>query len=202
MPIEWTTFADEQAVQFETAPLNSDLTVAGQGHVDLWMLPGSDDTSVQATLTEIRADGTEVRVQSGWHRPQHRVEDPTRSDELRVDYTFAPEDRSPLAVGEPVHFRLPFMPLAHRFRAGTRIRVSVSTPGRDTPLWCFDNPITPGAIHTVRVGGEQASSLVLPVWDDPDHVLDEAHVEPPGADALRGQPARPALPIRNVPADS
>ena len=66
----------------------------------------------------------------------------------------------------------------------------------------FDNPITPGAIHTVRVGGEQASSLVLPVWDDPDHVLDEAHVEPPGADALRGQPARPALPIRNVPADS
>ena len=202
VPIEWTTFADEQAVQFETAPLDSDLTVAGQGHVDLWMLPGSDDTSVQATLTEIRADGTEVRVQSGWHRPQHRVEDPTRSDELRVDYTFAPEDRSPLAVGEPVHFRLPFMPLAHRFRAGTRIRVSVSTPGRDTPLWCFDNPITPGAIHTVRVGGEQASSLVLPVWDDPDHVLDEAHVEPPGADALRGQPARPALPIRNVPADS
>ena len=198
VPVEWTWFDDDHVVRFETAPLADTLTVAGQGHVDLWLRPGTDDTSVQASLTEIRPDGMEVRVQSGWHRPVHRVEDPSRSDDLRVDYTFTPDDRRPLVPGELIHFRLPFMPLAHVFRAGSRIRVALSTPGRDTPLWCFDNPIVAGAAHDVGVGGDAASSLVLPVWSDPGHVLDAEHEEHPPADALRGQPARPARPIRNT----
>lgn len=196
VPIEWTWFEDDRTVRFETAPLGSSLTIAGQGHVDLWLRPGTTDTSVQVTLTEIRPDGHEVRLQSGWHRPVHRKEDPTRSDDLRVDYSFTPEDRVDLTVGEWIRFRVPFMPLAHVVRAGSKLRVAVSTPGRDTPLWCFENPVVEGATHAVGLGGERASSLVLPIWSDDEHLLD--HAELPAADALRGQPARAARPIRNV----
>ncbi|MCC5950749.1 MAG: CocE/NonD family hydrolase [Acidimicrobiia bacterium] len=195
VPIEWTYFDDDATVGYETAPLESPVAVMGQGHVDLWLRPGTDDTSVQATLTEIRPDGIEVRVQCGWHRPVHRHEDVHRSDDLRVDYTFVAEHREPLVPGEWVRFRLPLMPVAHVFRRGSRLRLTVSTPGRDMPFWCFENPVVEGADHAVGLGGDHASSLVLPIWGDLEHPVDH-----PPADALRGQPARPARPIVNHPA--
>ena len=194
VPIDWTHFSDEHRVAYETEPLREALVVAGSGHVELWLAPGTDDTAVQATLTEIRPDGLEQRVQSGWHRPVHRKEDPDRSDVLRVDYTFAPEDRDPLVPGQWIRVRVPIYPFAHLFREGSRVRVTVSTPGRDHPFWCFDNPVQPGASHLVGRGGEHPSSLVLPVWPvTPDH--DPEH---PAADAHRGQPSRPARPITNT----
>lgn len=195
VPIDWTRFADECTAAYETAPLAEPLTVMGQGHVDLWLCPGTVDTSVQATLTEVRPDGHELRVQSGWHRPVHREEDPERSDHLRVDYTFAPEHRAALVPGEWVRFRIPFMPVAHVFRAGSRVRLALSTPGRDQPFWCFDNPVEAGAAHLVGRGGAHASALVLPAWSGVDHPEDL-----PAADAVRGQPARPALTLRNIDA--
>ena len=97
VPITWTRFADEHRVAYETEPLDQPLVIAGAGHVDLWLAPGTEDTAVQVTLTEIRPDGMEQRIQSGWHRPVHRCEDPAHSDELRVDYTFTLDDRR--AVG-------------------------------------------------------------------------------------------------------
>ena len=194
VPIDWTRFSSEHRVAYETAALEEPIVVAGFGHVELWMAPATTDTAVQVTLTEIRPDSLEQRVQSGWHRPVHRREDPERSDELHVDYTFAPEDREPLVPGEWIRFRVPIYPFAHLFRAGSRLRVAVSSPGRDHPFWCFDNPMVPGAAHEVGRGGAHASSLVLPLWPvDLDH--DPVH---PHADAHRGQPSRPAEPIHNT----
>ena len=196
VPIAWSRFDDDHRAAYETEPLPEPLVISGSGHVDLWLEPGTDDTAVQVTLTEIRADGLEQRVQSGWHRPVHRAEDPAQSDELRVDYTFTAADRAPLSPGEWIRFRVPFAPVTHLFRAGSRLRVSVSTPGRDHPFWCFDNPVRDGAQHLVGRGGAHASSLVLPRW--PVHLAHDA--DHPGPDAHRGQPCRPAIAIRNTTA--
>jgi predicted acyl esterase len=196
VPITWTRFADDHRVAYETAPLDEPLVISGTGHVELWLAPGTEDTAVQVTLTEIRPDGNEQRVQSGWHRPVHRIEDPLHSDELRVDYTFTEDDRSPLTPGEWLRCRVPIAPVTHLFRAGSRLRVAVSTPGRDHPFWCFDNPVQPGAAHLVGRGGEHPSALLLPVW--PVHLAHEA--EHPAPDAHRGQPCRPTSPIRNTSA--
>ncbi len=187
VPIAWTHFAEEHRVRMESEPLPEAITIAGSGHVDLWLLPGTEDTAVQATLTELRADGFEQRVQCGWHRPVHREEDPAHSDDLRVDYTFVPEHRVPLVPGEWVRFRLPIYPFAHVFRAGSRLRLTLSTPGRDHPFWCFDNPVEAGAVHGIGWGGDHPSALVLPVW--PEGVEHPPDYPPPGS--LRGQPARP-----------
>jgi len=188
LSFEWTRFAPEHQVVYLSEPLEAPRVVAGAGHVGLWLRPGTGDTAVQATLTEVRDDGVEVRVQCGWHRPVHRVED-DRSDDLRVDYTFAAEDRRTLRPGEWIRFRLPLHPFAHVFRAGSRIRVQLSTPGRDHPFWCFENPVVPGAAHDVGRGGEHLSALVLPLWDGVE--LDHPDEHPP-AGSLRGQPTRPA----------
>jgi predicted acyl esterase len=193
VPITWTTFDDDHRAAYETAPLDEPVTITGAGHLDLWLRPGSVDTSVQVTITEIRPDGFEQRVQSGWHRLHHRVEDPAHSDELRVDYTYTPEDIEPLVPGEWVHARVAIYPVTHLFRAGSRIRIAISTPGRDHPFWYFDAPVTEGAEHAVGHGGVRASSLVLPVWQlDVDHPADL-----PAPGSLRGQPVRTATPIHN-----
>ncbi len=194
VPIRWTRFDDACTAAYETEPLEAPLVLAGSGHVDLWLKPGTSDTAVQATLTEVRPDGHEVRLQCGWHRPVHRVEDQASADDLRVDYTFAPEDRRALVPGEWLHFRLPVYPVTALVRTGSRLRLTLSTPGRDHPFWCFENPVVEGATHQVGRGGDHASALVLPVWD----VTIEHPDDLPPAGALRGQPAREALPITNT----
>ncbi|CAB5028222.1 unannotated protein [freshwater metagenome] len=192
--IDWTRFADSHRVAYQTAPLTESVLIAGSGHVDLWMCAGSADTAVQVTLTEVRPDGMEQRLQCGWHRPIHAVEDPDHSDELRVDYTFLESDREELVSGEWKRFRIPIHPIAHLLRAGSCLRVAVSTPGRDHPFWCFENPVVEGATHLVGRSEDHPSSLVLPVWSlDLDHPDDY-----PPAGSLRGQPSRPAEAIRNV----
>ena len=190
LAFDWTRFAPEHHVEYLSPPFDAHQAFAGAGHVELWMRPGTDDTAVQATLSEVRDDGVEVRLQCGWHRPVHRVED-DRSDELRVDHTFAADDRQPLVPGEWIRFRLPLHPFAHVVRAGSRIRLQLSTPGRDHPFWCFENPVVAGAVHEIGRGGDHASALVLPAWDDVELDLPEDH--PPAA-ALRGQPSRPYVP--------
>jgi hypothetical protein len=90
---------------------------------------------------------------------------------------------------------VPIYPVTHLFRAGSRIRATVSTPGRDHPFWYFDAPVTEGAEHAVGRGGARASSLVLPVWQlDVEHPADL-----PAPGSLRGQPVRPLTPIANRP---
>jgi len=187
VPITWTRFAEEHRAVFDSEPLSEPLLGAGAGHLDLWLRPGTPDTAVQVTLCELRADGWEQRVQCGWHRLQHGVEG-DHSDELWVDYTFLARDRSPLVVGEWVHRRVPLHHVAHLFRAGSRLRVQLSTPGRDHPFWCFEAPVEPGAVHEVGLGGAHPTTIVLPEWPvSVDHPVD---LPPPGS--LRGQPCRPA----------
>jgi len=193
VPIDWTRFGDDHCCVYQSGPLAAPLVIAGAGHLDLWLLPETEDTAVQVTLTEVRPDGTEQRVQCGWHRPAHRAEDPARSDDLRVDHTYTAADHDPLTPGEWVHCRVPLYPVAHLFRAGSSLRISVSTPGRDHPFWSFEAPVVDGAAQGVGRGGERASSLVLPVWPiELDHPADH-----PDAEAQRGQPCRTAAPIRN-----
>ena len=107
-----------------------------------------------------------------------------------ASYLLQQNQSAPLTPGEWIRTRVPLLPFSHVFRAGSRIRVGVSTPGRDHPFWRFENPVVSGATHDVGVGGEHASSLVLPVIPNPDHPADA-----PAAHALRGQPSRPARPV-------
>jgi hypothetical protein len=76
--------------------------------------------------------------------------------------------------------------VAHAFRAGSRIRVTVTAAGGDRPRWDFATIDDGRTVNTVSLGGSQASRLVLPVIAG-----DDAKGTPlPPAGALRGQPGR------------
>ena len=70
--------------------------IAGSGSVDLWVGSSTGDTDLEVTVTEVRPDGTEIYIQSGWLRASQRALDDERSSELRPVQTHLEADAAPL----------------------------------------------------------------------------------------------------------
>jgi putative CocE/NonD family hydrolase len=191
--VDWQPLAAGTAAAWATPPLEGDVTIVGPGSLDLWLRSSAEDTDLQVTLSEIRPDGLETYVQSGWLRASHRALDEEASSPLDPRPTHLAEDAALLPAGEFSLLRVGIFPVAHVFRSGSRIRVSVEAPGGDRTIWSFATPATGGSVvNEVARTAAQPSALVLPVVDG---------VEPPPAlppcPGLRGQPCRSYEPAAN-----
>ena len=181
------TFAD-----FRTEPLTETITMAGSASADLWINSNLGDTDLEVTLTELRPDGQEVMVQSGWLRASHRALDVDASSELRPVQTHLEADAAPLPNPEDLDAddtafelaRVEIFPFAHVFRAGSQIRLMVDAPGGNRAVWEFDT-IANGERVQIGIGPAFPSQLVLPVVPG---------IEPPAGypdcNSLKGQPCR------------
>jgi predicted acyl esterase len=190
---DWPALADGTGLGFTTEPFTDDTFVAGSGSVDLWVGSSSGDTDLEVTVTEVRPDGTEIYVQSGWLRASQRALDDAASTELRPVHTHLEADAAPLDDGELTLARVEVFPFTHPFRAGSRLRLTVDAPGGNRPVWAFDTTISNGETVTVGHGGETPSRLVLAVVPG----VDVAAPAPPACGALRGQPCRAWVPATN-----
>jgi len=192
--INWTDFAEGDQLSYVTDPFEETAVVLGPGYVELWLESEVDDVNVQVTLSEISEAGHETYLSSGWLRVGHRGLEETLSDDLRVEYTFTEADFELLVPGEPLRTRVAIPPVGHAFRPGTRLRLTITTPGRNHGTWEFENPSYDGQrpVHTVHRGGAMASRLYLPFVEGI-----EVPPEPPACPSLRGQPCRPYTPVEN-----
>ena len=105
--VHWDSPAEDTALTFTTPPATGTSVYAGSGSVDLWLGSTAADTDLEAVITEVRPDGQEVYVQSGWLRASHRALDPGRSTALRPWPTHRQGDAEPIPAGElvPVRWR-------------------------------------------------------------------------------------------------
>jgi len=182
----WNFVSGENEVVFTTDTLAEDTVMVGSASVDLWLKSTTTDTDVQVTLSEVRPDGYELYIQNGWLRAARRVLDEERSTELRPVHTHLEVDEAPLTPGEFASVRVEMFPFAHAFRAGSKIRIAVGSPGGSRVLWKFDVlPEDGDVINTVGFGEMYPSRVVLPVVPDADIPTDY-----PVANAYRAQPAR------------
>ncbi|MFM9165090.1 MAG: CocE/NonD family hydrolase [Solirubrobacterales bacterium] len=192
-PYDWAPIAPGKGLGFTGPVLERDVVIAGPSSMDLWVKSTAKDTDFQVTLSEVRPDGQETYVQNGWLRASHRKLYPKRSTVLNPVPTHLKQDAAPLPAGEFTLVRVPVFPVAHAFRAGSRIRVTVEATGGDRPRWDFATIDDGKAVNTVWLGGTQPSKLVLPVIAG-----DTAKGTPlPPAGALRGQPGRAHVPASN-----
>jgi len=184
----------DYSVVFESAPLGETLVMAGHGSADLWLRSTADDADLEVTLTEVRPDGMEMYVQSGWLRASHRALSP-ESTELRPVHTDVESDGAPLVPGEWTEARVELMPFAHVFRPGSRVRIAIDTPGETRAVWKFRVKELTGEVrHSIGHSAEHASSIVLPV------VPGISVSSPlPACPSLRGQPCRPYQAFTNTP---
>jgi len=192
-PYDWRPYVAGTAVAYATAPLADDLTIVGPGSVDLWLRSSAPDTDIQVTLSEIRPDGFETYVQSGWLRASMRKLSTKRSTRLEPRPTYLEQDVRPLPAGKFTKVRVGLFASAHTFRAGSRIRISVEAPGDDRAIWAFDTPSTDGTVlNDVSRTETRSSRLMLPIVPDV-----QAPPTLPPCPSLRGEPCRTYVPAAN-----
>src|SRR5690606_26185957 len=174
-----------------------DTVFAGPAVADLYVASDASDVHVQVSVSEVRPDGTEYLVQNGWLDIGHRAEDRRRSDGLEVVHRFTEDAYEPLRPGRFVRARIDIPSFAHAFRAGSRLRLSIATPGRNHATWEFANP-DDGTVPTHRVArsASMPSALVLSRLEG----VDVPAVEPAPCPGLRGQACRPFVPTDNMAA--
>ncbi len=184
----WRPLPDGRALTYTTGALTDDTTMVGAGSVDLWLRSSAPDVDVEVTISEVRPDGQETYVQSGWLRAGSRALDTERSTKLVPVPTFAADDVATLPRGELSLVRVPVYPFGHVFRSGSRVRVTVQPPGGNRPSWAFDAlTYDRRVVNRVGIGGARASKVVLPVVEGVD-----VPTGLPECGSLRGQPCRTA----------
>jgi predicted acyl esterase len=193
----WQPLPSGKAVAYVSDPLSETLETVGSGSVDLWLQSTATDTDLQVTLSEVRPDGGETYVQTGWLRASHRKIDDTASTILRPVQTHYGADVADLPAGQFVLARVEMFPFAHVFRAGSQIRISVEAPGGDRPEWKFDAlplPVGGSVTNTIAHSAAYPSRVVLPVVPD-----DDVTTPLPPCPSLRGQPCRAYVELQNTP---
>jgi predicted acyl esterase len=181
---DWQPLPDGTGLGFVTAPLAADTVVAGAGSLDLWIKSTSPDTDLEATISEVRPDGQEIYVQSGWLRASERKLAGSATD-LRPVHTNLKADAADLPAGEFTEVRVEMFPVAHPFRAGSRLRLTIHAPGDNRAVWTFST-IDKGETVTIANDAEHPSKLVLPVVAG----VDVPKAPPPACGSLRGEPCR------------
>jgi len=190
---DWQPSPAGQEAAFQTDPLATTVTMLGTGSVDLWVRSDATDADLEVVVSEVRPDGHEMLVQSGRLRTSYRALEPDSTELLPV-HLGREADIAALSHGAWTKVRVLIPAFGHAFRAGSRIRIAVNTPGGDQPTWAYELlPVDPGVRHLIGTGGVAASSVALPVLGGLT-----VPTPLPACPSLRGQPCRATPPIANV----
>jgi uncharacterized protein len=189
----WAQPATGGAVVLESAPIAADMMMMGTASFDLWLNSPVDDADLEVTLSEVRSDGKEMYVQSGWLRASHRKPGPGAT-RLWPAQTLQENAWSPLPINQWTEVRVGTAGFAHAMRAGSRIRVSIDTPGGVRADWRFANKkFMEGVKYGVGHDVAHPSKIVLPRLSG----IAVPTAAPP-CPSLRGQPCRAYVPAVNV----
>jgi predicted acyl esterase len=172
-------------IGFQTTPFTAATTVAGPATVSLWVKAPVAAEDFQATITEVQPQtGQEEYVTSGFLRSTNQVDKPD-SSALFTDPSYVARNARSLSPSRYSLVKIPIDPIVHTFRPGTELRVVVSAPGGDRPVWTFDS-LDNGQTATVGFGGTTPSALTVNVVSGVS-----ATTTLPPCGTLRGEPCRP-----------
>jgi hypothetical protein len=191
----WNQNPPGTAASYLTAPLASSTVVIGGGAVHLWIKASSPSVDLQTTISEVRPDGRETFVQDGWLRADERKLDRAHSTLLEPVLSLREADVAPLPRGRYTEVTVPLYFEGHAYRRGSRIRLTVSAPGSDQPVWAFaeTRPLGPASV-TIAHSAAMPSRVILPVV--PGVAVPTGLPTCPG---LRGEPCRTYRPSADIP---
>jgi predicted acyl esterase len=197
---DWQQEPDGSAAVFVSEPFAEDQVFVGSASADLRIRTNAKGADIGVTLSEVRPDGKETYIQSGVLRAANRKV-AKGSTELLPLHTGLESDALPVEPGEWFEARVEVFPFAHIVRAGSRIRLSVHTPGGDRPRWTYLVDRQPeGTWIDVGHSAEHPSRLVMPL--SPEVVADTPYPWAlPPCPGLRGQPCRDFVPYENDEVD-
>ncbi len=154
----WLANPAGTAMSWQTGPLAADTVVIGAGALAASIKASAANVDLQVTISELRPDGHETFVQNGWLNTAQRKLDARKSTSLEPILSRRARDLSTLPRGRFTPIVVPLYYQGHAYRAGSRIRVTVSAAGGDQPVWSFGD--VPKRKATVSARGAR---LLLPV---------------------------------------
>ncbi len=183
---DWKQPPAGTAASYLTPPLGADTAIIGAGAVQAWIRASVPDVDLQVTVSEVRPDGKETYVQSGYLRTSLRALDPRKSTLLEPELSLRRDTAAKLPKGRFSKVVIPLYYEGHMYRAGSRIRVTISSPNGDQPVWAFAETVPHGTAR-VRVASNRKhpSRLILPLVPGVT-----APTPLPPCPALRGEPCR------------
>ena len=183
---DWRQPPAGTAASFITPPLGRDAAIIGAGAVHAWVRTSVPDIDLQVTVSEVRPDGKETYVQSGYLRASMRKLDPRKSTPLEPVLSLRREDVAKLPKGRFSKLIVPLYYQGHMYRAGSRIRVTISSPVGDQPVWAFAETVPQQSARvTVALSHTRPSRLILPLVPGVS-----APTPLPPCPGLRGEPCR------------
>jgi uncharacterized protein len=183
---DWRQPPAGNAASFVTPPLARDTAIVGAGAVHAWLRASVPDVDLQVTVSEVRPDGMETYVQSGYLRASMRKLDPRKSTLLEPVLSLRREDAANLPKGRFSKLIIPLYYQGHMYRAGSRIRVTVGAPVGDQPVWAFSQTVPQhNARVTIALSHKRPSRLILPFVPGVS-----APTPLPPCPGLRGEPCR------------
>lgn len=180
----WKQIPKGKGLGWITPPLKKDLVTIGSGSLDVWVKSATKDVDLEATVSDVRPNGTEVYVNSGWLRASHRKLIAKRSFATRPVHTDLRRDAKPMPHGKYRLLRIEILPFAQPFRAGDRLRITLDAPGGAKPLWAFKT-LDHGQRVSIATDRRHQSSLALSAVRG----VDVPQKAPP-CRSLRSQPCR------------
>jgi predicted acyl esterase len=192
-PYKWRRPPAGSAVSYLTNPLARDVNVIGAGALRAWVRSPTPNVDLQATITEVRPDGKETFVQNGWLRASGRKLDAQKSTLLEPVLSLRAADVAPMPPDRFVKLTIPLYYQGHTYRAGSRIRVTITAPNGDQPIWSFGEtqPMRRVPISIAHSPG-MPSSLILPEVRGVN-----VPTGLPPCPGLRGEPCRAYQPYVN-----
>jgi hypothetical protein len=188
----WNQNPSGTALSYVSPPLASTATVVGAGAVHVWIRSSTPNVDLLATVSEVRPDGNETFVQNGYMRANERKLSTSANNLFKQRSTLLEpipselaSDVSPVPSNRFVEVVIPLYYEGHAYRAGSRIRVTISAPNGTQPIWSFGQtaPAKRTAKLSLAFSKTMPSSLILPVV--------------PGVSVSTGLPPCPSL--RNEP---
>jgi predicted acyl esterase len=164
-----------RVLTFTTSPLARDLEIAGPIKLVLYASSTRSDMDFFVKLSEQMPQSPEDRakdlnpasfwITKGWLRASHRAVDPKRSSEMEPYHTHT--DPQPIEPGKIYCFDISIEPMAHRFRAGSRLRLEIVNGDSAVTDILWTHYYIPNKIGTDTIyhSTEYPSALVLPVME-------------------------------------
>lgn len=149
-------------LSFDSSPLDEPLDLVGHAIVSLLFASSESDAAIHVYLTEVEEDGCERHVTEGLLRAVHRKESiaPKTYSTTWPFHSFRRQDAEPLVPECAERIRVPLLPVAWRFHAGSRLRLSIA--GADADHCTLIPPGRP-PIFRIHLGVHQDSFLELPI---------------------------------------
>ncbi len=152
---------DAKALTYTTPPLEKAVHITGHPVIHVWLKGDAPDLDMFAYLEEVDGSGNSTYITEGNLRASHRILGQASYDNLGLPYHHHyKSDLAPISAVQPVELVFDLLPTSTLFRAGNRIRITITFADADN----FETPVlnpTP-KLHLLR-DRNHPSFIQLPV---------------------------------------